>query len=76
MRQGMLDLEVLARFDVLFAGKIATDQVDAFVGQMGEIGDGFLFDFARASSWDPDSWTNPRSRYASIAARISPRRTA
>ena len=44
--QGCFDFEVLARFDVLFAGKIAADQLDAIIGQMRKIGNGFFFDFA------------------------------
>jgi hypothetical protein len=44
--QRAFDLELLACFDVLLAGEIAADQFNAIIGQMGEIGDGFFFDFA------------------------------
>jgi hypothetical protein len=37
---------VVLRFDVLLAGEPAADQLDAVLGQMREIGNGFFLDFA------------------------------
>src|ERR1017187_4029672 len=47
--QRAFDLELLLCFDVLLPSEIAADQFDAIVRQVGEIGDGFLFDFAAFS---------------------------
>jgi hypothetical protein len=46
VRQSAFDLELILGPDVCLAGEIAADKLDAIVGEMGQIGDGFFFDFA------------------------------
>jgi hypothetical protein len=46
VRQSAFDLELILGSDVCLAGGIAADEFNAIVGEMGQIGDGFFFDFA------------------------------
>ena len=46
MRQSAFNFKVILCFDVLLPSERAPDQLDAIVGQMGQVGDGSFFDFA------------------------------